>query len=103
MMCPHGAPATIAPLQPRVVVSGQPVAPFASIITVTGCPFQIPFGVGTKPQPCLLAKWVAPAARVMVSGQPAALVPGPAICQSPDQIPQGPPIVSTFQTRVIGT
>ncbi len=107
LTCTHGAPATIPPMQPRVLVSGQPVAPFASVITVAGCPFQIPTPVGPKPQPCVTVKWTMPAARVLVAGQPAALVPAsgprPGICQSPEQIPQGPPLVSTVQTRVIAS
>ena len=107
MQCTHAAPCTIAPLQPRVVVSGQPVAPLARIIAVAGCPFQIPTPAGPKPQPCVLVKWLMPSARFLVSGQPAALVPapgpGPGMCQSPEQIPQGPPIVNTVQVRVIGS
>jgi hypothetical protein len=107
MQCTHGAKATIAPSQPRVVVSGQPVATMASMIAVAGCPFQIPVPGGTKPQPCITVKWTMPSTRFLVGGQPAALVPapgpGPGICQSAEQIPQGPPVVSTVQTRVIGS
>jgi hypothetical protein len=107
MQCTHMAKATIAPSQPRAVVSGQPVATMASLIAVAGCPFQIPFGVGTKPQPCVTVKWAMPSTRFLVGGQPAALLPapgpGPGVCQSPEQIPQGPPIVSAVQARVIGT
>ena len=103
MQCFHGGPATIAPLQPRVVVTGQAVAPLASIIAVAGCVFA----VGPKPQPCVLVKWLMPSTRFLVSGQPAALVPslgpGPGICQSAEQIPQGAPIVSVVQARVIGS
>src|SRR5690242_8240127 len=99
--CTHAAPATIAPSQARVLVSGQPVATMVSVISVAGCPFQIPVGAGTKPQPCVLIKWLMPAARVMVMGQPAAVLPapgrGPGLCLSIEQIPAGPPIVSTVQ------
>lgn len=106
MQCTHGAPATITPTQPRVLVSGNPVATMSSPIMVAGCPFQVPVGAGTKPQPCMTVKWVMPAARVKVLGQPAAVIPapgsGPGICQSAEQIPQGPPIVSAVQPRVIG-
>ena len=110
MQCTHGATATIAPSQPRVLVSGQPIAtilPGAPLAAVAGCPFQIPVPGGTKPQPCVTVKWVMPSTRFLVGGQPAALIPapgtGPGICQSAEQIPQGPPIVSVVQTRVIGS
>jgi hypothetical protein len=100
VQCTHGIPAQIVPAQPRVLVSGQPVAVMSSQIMVAGCPFTIPPG---KPQPCALIRWLVPTARVMVMGQPAIAAmpgPGPGICQSPDQIPNGPPIVSTVQPRV---
>ncbi|MBI2753356.1 MAG: hypothetical protein HYX46_07560 [Betaproteobacteria bacterium] len=107
MQCTHAAPAMIAPSQTRVLVTGQPVATMLSVIGVAGCPFQIPVPPGTKPQPCVLIKWLMPAARVLVMGQPAAVLPapgsGPGLCQSIEQIPAGPPIVSTVQPRVIGT
>jgi hypothetical protein len=98
---------TVPPMQKRVLVSGQPVAPFSTVITVAGCPFQIPVGLGTKPQPCVTVKWLMPSTRVLVMGQPAAVVaapgPGPALCLSVEQIPAGPPIVSMVQIRVIAT
>jgi len=104
MNCPHGGLATIAPSQPRVVVSGQPIATMASVISVAGCVFTVP---GPKPQPCVLIKWAMPSTRFLVGGQPAALVPapgpGPGIAQSAEQIPAGPPIVGVVQARVIGS
>ena len=102
--CTHAAPATIVPAQPRVLVSGQPVATMPSQIFVAGCLFTIP---GPKPQPCITIKWLMPSVRVLVMGQPAMLLPapgvGPGLCQSAEQIPQGPPIVSAVQPRVIAT
>jgi hypothetical protein len=107
MKCTHGAPATIAPSQARVLVSAQPVATMASFISVAGCPFQVPAGAVMKPQPCVTVKWAMPSTRFLVGGQPAALLPtpgpGPAVCQSVEQIPQGPPVVGPLQARVIGT
>ena len=104
VQCTHGIPAQIPPVQPRVLVSGQPVATMASQILVAGCPFTVP---GPKPQPCVTIKWLMPAARVLVMGQPALVQPapgtGPGLCQSPDQIPNGPPLVSAVQPRVIAT
>ena|SRR5688572_29176713 len=106
--CTHKAVATIAPTQPRVVVSGQPIANITAPTAVAVCPFQIPVGAGTKPQPCVTVKWTMPSTRFLVGGKPAALVPtpgapAPGVCQSAEQIPQGPPTVSTMQTRVVGS
>jgi hypothetical protein len=107
MTCTHMAPGTVAPSQTRVMVTAQPAALFTGAISVAGCPFQIPVGAGTVPQPCVLIKWAMPSARVMSMGQPFAVIPapgtGPAICQSVEQIPQGPPQVTVVQSRVIAT
>ena len=102
MQCFHAAPAIIAPSQPRVLVSGQPIATMDSMITVTGCPFV----VALKPQPCVQVKWAMPSTRFVGAGRPAALDPnpgpGPGVCLSAEQIPQGAPIVTAFQSRVTG-
>ena len=113
MTCFHQAgQAVIPPTQPRVLVNGQPVATMAPpptpLATVAGCPFQIPVPGGTKPQPCVTIKWAMPSTRFLVNGLPAALMPsptgpGPGICQSAEQIPQGVPTVKFVQTRVIGS
>lgn len=104
IQCTHLAPATTSPTQPRVLVSGQPVATVANIIAVAGCLFQVPTPAGPKPQPCVTIKWANVATRVLVVGQPPLLQPGPGtgagICQSIEQIPQGPPTVTAMQIRV---
>ena len=101
--CPHGmGQMAIVSSNARVLVSGQPVATMADLGTIAGCAFQVPVGAGTKPQPCTTVKWLVPAARVQVNGQPALLLPGPHLCLSADQIPAGPPVISVCQARVIG-
>ncbi len=101
IQCTHAASAQVIPSQGRVLVNGMPVALATDQIVVAGCPFTIP---GPKPQPCVLVKWLMPSARVLINGQPAMVSPpsgtGPGLCQSAEQIPQGPPIVITVQTRV---
>lgn len=101
MQCTHGGLVTTPPSQPRVVVSGQPVATTTSILTVAGCVFTVP---GPKPQPCVRVQWTNVATRVLVNGLPPLLQTGPGpgggICLSAEQIPQGPPLVSSIQTRV---
>jgi hypothetical protein len=99
--CTHFAPAQTTPTQPRVLVSGMPVATTANVWLVTGCPFTVPPG---KPQPCVTVRWLSPAVRVLVEGLPpivqAGIGTGEGICQSAEQIPQGPPLVAAIQPRV---
>jgi hypothetical protein len=84
----------------RVFLDGRPALTVADVPQVASCPFQVPVGAGTKPQPCLTAR-PAPAGHVFI-GPNAAVVnqPGAAICQSAEQIPQGPATIVS-QTRVV--
>lgn len=104
--CTHQAPVSAPPSQTRVLASGQPLATAADVMTVTGCPFQVPVGTGTKPQPCVKILWSMPSTKVALSGQPALLAPAPGtgagVCQSAEQIPQGPPVVKGLQARAGG-
>lgn len=102
-ICTHGGQVTTVSSNARVTVSGQPVATFGDTYTVAGCPFQIPVGAGTKPQPCVKVQWLVPATRVLVGGQPAILQSSSGLCQSVEQIPQGPPNVVATQVRASGT
>ncbi|HQN29574.1 MAG TPA: hypothetical protein PKX20_00470 [Methanothrix soehngenii] len=97
--CPHGGVVNVVTSNARVLVSGQPVATLADQCLVAGCAFTVPPG---KPQPCLKVQWQVPSTRVFVNGQPAILNTSPALCLSPEQAPQGPPIVSATQPRVSG-
>ena len=101
--CPHAGQASVAGTAARVTLSGQPAAILSDPTTVAGCPFQVPVGPGTKPQPCVTVKWIAGAARVMIMGQPALVSTGTGLCLSAEQIPQGPPSMTTFQMRVQGS
>jgi uncharacterized Zn-binding protein involved in type VI secretion len=99
-MCPHGGPITTISSNARVLVGGMPVATVADTYLVTGCVFTAP---GPKPQPCVAVRWLVPAMRVFVNGQPVILQTSIGICQSAEQIPQGPPMVVSTQPRVVGT
>lgn len=99
-ICPHAGQVSTVTSNTRVLVSGQPVATLADTFPIAGCPFTVP---GPKPQPCVLVRWLVPATRVLVNGQPAILQTSTGICQSVEQIPQGPPTVVATQPRVIGT
>ena len=99
-ICPHAGQISTVTSNTRVLVSGQPVATMADTFPVAGCAFTVP---GPKPQPCVLVRWLVPATRVLVNGQPVLLQTSTGICQSVEQIPQGPPTVVATQPRVIGT
>ena len=100
VMCPHGGQVQVIPSSPRVLVGGQPVATLANTYPIAGCAFTVP---GPKPQPCVKVQWIVPAMRVMVGGSPAILQSSTGLCQSPEQIPQGPPTVVMTQLRARGT
>jgi hypothetical protein len=102
-ICQHGASTTIISSNTRVMAGGAPVATLSDQYVVAGCPFQVPIGTGTKPQPCVKLQWVAPATRVRVGGQPVILQSSSGICLSAEQIPQGAPTVVQTQVRVKGT
>lgn len=102
-ICTHGATVSILSANVRVKAGGAPVALANDTYTVSGCPFQIPVGPGTKPQPCVKLQWIAPAVRVRVGGQPVILQTSSGLCLSVEQIPQGPPTVVMTQIRVKGT
>lgn len=101
--CPHGGQASIASTNQRVKVNGMAVALSNDATTVAACPFQVPIGTGTKPQPCVKVQWAVPATRVKVMNQLVLLQTSSGACQSAEQIPQGPPTIAATQTRVRGT
>jgi uncharacterized Zn-binding protein involved in type VI secretion len=99
-ICPHGGQISVVTSNARVLVNGLPVATQSDFYPVAGCVFTIP---GPKPQPCILARFLVPAARVLVNGQPALIQTSTGLCQSAEQIPQGPPTIVATQTRVVAT
>jgi uncharacterized Zn-binding protein involved in type VI secretion len=102
-ICQHGAQVSIISSNTRVTVAGAAVAVLNDQYTVSGCPFQVPVGAGTKPQPCIKIQWIAAATRVRVGGQPVILQSSSGLCLSAEQIPQGSPSVVMVQPRVKGT
>jgi hypothetical protein len=101
VQCTHAAAATVQSGNSRVLVGGVSAVISSDTHTVAGCPFTVP---GPKPQPCASIRWV-PATRVLIGGRPAVVQnagTGQGICQSGEQIPQGPPTIGAIQPRVRG-
>ena len=101
-ICPHGGQVTFLTSNARVLVSGQPALTVADTYVIAGCVFQVPTPAGPKPQPCVTGRWIVPATRVLINGQPAIVLSSTGLCQSPEQIPQGPPTIIATQTRAGG-
>jgi hypothetical protein len=97
--CPHGGAVTFIPSAPRVLVSGMPVATLPDAAPVAGCAFN----VSGAPHPCLRVQWLVPAVRVKSTLLPLVLQTSAGLCLAGDQAPQGPPIISATQPRVLGT
>lgn len=98
IICPHGGQVSAITANSRVFVGRQPVVTQSDMFPVVGCPFTTPIGA----HPCVVTKWLVPATRVLVNGQPVILQDSTGICQSADQTPQGPPNVIVTQVRVKG-
>lgn len=100
IMCPHAGQVSVVSSNTRVLLGGQPAATASDTFMIAGCPFQTPV---PKPQPCMTVRWISPAVRVKINGQPALLQTSSGLCNSAEQIPQGPPNVVVVQPKVQGT
>lgn len=93
--CAHGGQATPAAPNPRVLVSGQPVATLAGPWLVAGCALPPPIAANG---PCVTAQFVTAAVRVLVAGQPVLLSDSQSVCA-----PTGTPLIPVVsQLRVTG-
>lgn len=95
--CSHGGSVSISPGSSKVKVDGKAAAIKSDTFTIAGCTFTIP---PSKPSPCTKIKWLTAATKVKIEGQAAILSDGNALCQSAEQAPQGPPTISSTQTKV---
>lgn len=92
--CPHAGQATPTVVNPRVLVSGQPIVTQASPYVVAGC--TLPPNAGG---PDTVANWVLGAVRVFASAQPVLLMTSQAVC-----VPTASPLlILSAQPRVLGT
>jgi hypothetical protein len=95
VLCAHGGQAQPTAVQPRVLVSGQPVVTLAAPYVVAGCAMPPPpAGNG----PCVTAQFVDGATRVFAEGLPVLLLDSQALC-----VPTATPLlVVETQVRVTG-
>lgn len=99
IQCPHAIPAQMIASATKVLVDAAPPLLMGDKGMVSGCPFM----VGNKPQPCVTALLTGVATKVMVEGKFVLLMNPSDICQSAEQIPQGPVVWTTVQTKVLAS
>ena len=98
IMCPHGASATIAPTNTRVMLGGKPAALATDPCMIAGCPFTTPPAV---PAPCIKVQWATQALRVTVNGTPVLIASSQGLCTGGG--PPGPANIASTQTKVTAT
>jgi hypothetical protein len=103
LQCPHGGTVSIVSSNTRVQADGAAMALATDTFTISGCPFQIPVGPGTKPSPCIKVQWVLTDLRTTVGQQQTLSTASAGLCLSAEQIPQGPVTIAMSQTKVSTT
>lgn len=95
VQCLHAGRANPTSPNPRVLVSGQPVATLPTPYAVVACPNPVP---PASNGPCLTAQYTTSATRVFAGGVPILLFDSQATC-----VPTGVMLTTlTTQTRVLG-
>ena len=102
VQCPHAGSVQLSTSNTLASVDGAPMLLVTDLHTVSGCPFQVPIGTGTKPQPCVTVMWQVGATQTNVNSTPVLLQTSVGLCFSADQIPQGPPVVVNVQQKALG-
>ncbi|WP_329280381.1 hypothetical protein [Streptomyces sp. NBC_01451] len=104
LTCAHQGQVTLTPGQQQVLAGGAPVVTTADVnVVAPSCVLSS----AQPPSPCVKVDF-GPAAstHVLVRGRPLVVQPagpGTGLGQSAAQAPQGPPVVSTVQQRVVAT
>jgi hypothetical protein len=84
------------------VSAGAALALATDTFTISGCPFQIPVGVGTVPHPCVTVQWIMANLKCMVDNQATLSQSSQGLCLAVDQAPQGPVSVVNTQAKAAG-
>jgi hypothetical protein len=100
IQCPHAIPGTLITSTAKVMVENMPPLVMGDKGMIAGCPFTVPSG---KPQPCATALLTKAATKVLAENKPVLLMNPADLCQSADQIPNGPVVWAMIQSKVLAT
>lgn len=103
VICPHGGSVSLSTSQSDVEAEGGKVILTSDEHSISGCPFQIPAGPSTKPQPCVKVKWVQGTAQAKVNDTAIVNQASVGLCYSAEEIPQGPAVIvnAASQTKAL--
>jgi hypothetical protein len=99
LQCPHGGSVKIISANVRVKVDNAYAALATDQFVISGCPFQIPIGTGTKPSPCVTVQWLVTDMRTKVNNTPTLSKSSVGLCLSAEQLPQGPVSIVNTQAK----
>jgi hypothetical protein len=100
VLCMHGGTAILTTANTQLNVDNLPALLESDVHSVAGCPFQIPFGVGTKPSPCILIRWAGGSTQLSANGGGVLVQSSIGTCYSPEGVPQGIATIAATQTKV---
>jgi hypothetical protein len=103
LACPHGGTVAIVSTNAQVAAGGAPLARATDTFTISGCPFQIPVGVGTVPSPCVRVQWILADLRDKTNGSLGLSQGSVGLCLAATQVPQGPVSVVATQPKASST
>jgi len=98
IQCPHGGTVQVVTTNTRAS-AGSAIA-VAGDMPISGCPFQIP-AAAPIPSPCITVKWIVPDVRVKAGGTATLSQASVGLCFSAQQVPQGPAVVVSTQSKTL--
>ncbi|MFF1676508.1 hypothetical protein ACFVYG_10820 [Streptomyces sp. NPDC058256] len=102
--CTHQGQVVLTPGQQQVLAGGAPLVTTSDVNAVAP---SCALSGSSPPTPCVKLDFsLAASTRILVHGRPVVLQPagpGTGTCLSAAQAPQGTPVVSAIQQRVVGT
>jgi len=102
VLCTHGGSAALTTANAKVTVDGAPALLESDIHSVSGCPFQIPIGTGTKPSPCIRIEWSAGTVQMQIDSGAVLTQTSVGQCYSAEGAVQGVATVANAQMKVSG-
>lgn len=98
ILCPHGGMVMHVPASfSGELVGGEIPLLVNDIYTVAGC---LNF-TGDFVTPCMMVMWTSASTSYLINGIPVLIHTSLGLCQSASGVPQGPAIISSFQTIVM--